>query len=91
MKIIRTNKGITLIALAVTIIVLLILAGVTLIIADELIVDKAITASTKTIEASLQEKVEMALVDVETGYWIERRKNPMIDKFRRSRCYDSDC
>ena len=80
MKFIRSNKGITLIALAVTIIVLLILAGITLIIANELIIDKVITASTKTIEASLQEKVEMALADVETGYWVELKKNPEIDK-----------
>ena len=80
MDMIKNEKGITLVALAVTIIVLLILTGISLIIAHNLIIDKAILASNKTIEALLQEQIEMAWVDVEASYWIDIKNNPNKDK-----------
>ena len=57
---IKTNKGITLIALVITIIVLLILAGVTIamITGDNGIITKAKEAKQKTTEAGAKEKVQ---------------------------------
>ena len=57
---IKTNKGITLIALVITIIVLLILAGVTIamLTGDNGILTKATEAKQKTMEATAKEKVQ---------------------------------
>ena len=57
---IKTNKGITLIALVITIIVLLILAGVTIamITGDNGILTKTTEAKNKTAEATAKEKVQ---------------------------------
>ena len=58
----KEEKGITLVGLAVTIIVILILAGVSLMIANTVIVEKVVTASAKTTEAYLKEQIELAWV-----------------------------
>ena len=63
-----STKGITLIALIVTIIILLILAGVALHIFDEAVVAKSEEASAKTIEATTKENVQLVLSE----YQIER-------------------
>ena len=57
---IKTNKGITLIALVITIIVLLILAGVTIamITGENGILTKTTEAKNKTAEAAAKEKVQ---------------------------------
>lgn len=57
----QTNKGITLIALVITIIVLLILAGVTIatLFGDNGILTKATEASKKTGQASAEEQVQL--------------------------------
>lgn len=78
MDMMKNTKGITLVVLAVTIIVLLILAGISFVIANNLIINKAILASNKTVEAALKEQIELAWVDVETLYWIKLRKNPSL-------------
>ena len=59
----RNKKGITLVALVVTIIVLLILAGVTLnlVMGEEGILGKATTAVDKSKLAGAKEELEMAL------------------------------
>ena len=56
----KDNKGITLISLVITIIILMILAGISikLVFGENGIIAKAQYASTKTKEASLQEKIE---------------------------------
>ena len=58
----RETKGITLIALVVTIIVLLILAGITisLVFSDNGIIAKAREAANKTNQATIDEQVEMS-------------------------------
>lgn len=70
-----TNKGITIMALVVTIVVLLILAGVTItnLTGNNGIVKKAETASKKTELAELEEQVEMAIIRTE-----QKHRNPNI-------------
>ena len=60
----NSQKGITLIALIITIIVLLILAGVTIaqITGNENAMDKAVEAKQKQEEAAKQEEIEIAKV-----------------------------
>lgn len=62
----KEQKGITLIALVITIIVLLILAGVSIamLTGENGILTKATTAKTKTIEAELKEQVSLALGEI---------------------------
>ena len=58
---IRKNKGITLITLIVTIIILLILAGITItaIFGENGMINKSITAEEKTNIAKAREKLEL--------------------------------
>ena len=68
MKKITKNNGITLIALVITIIVLLILAGVTLRIAlNGGIINKSQTAVDKYTEESAREKLSLALAEYQMG------------------------
>ena len=62
----KEQKGITLIALVITIIVLLILAGVSIamLTGENGILTKATTAKTNTIEAELKEQVSLALGEI---------------------------
>ena len=64
-KKIKQGNGITLIALVVTIIVLLILAGVTIAMlsGENGILKKAAEAKTKTEQAQLDEQVKLAQMD----------------------------
>lgn len=62
----RKQEGITLIALVITIIVLLILAGVSIamLTGENGILTKATTAKTQSIEAELKEQVSLALGEI---------------------------
>ena len=64
----RTNSGVTLIALIITIIVLLILAGVTIamIMGDNGILNQATRASEETIIADEKETISLALAGIKT-------------------------
>ena len=68
------QKGITLIALVVTIIVLIILAGVSInmLVGDNGIITQAQSAQRETEEAEAREKLEMALLDLQ----MEKYTNP---------------
>lgn len=70
---IKNKKGITLIALIITIIVMLILAGVTLnsIIGDNGIIGKAKKAVGITNESAIKEEVEMAITENMVGYYTD--------------------
>ena len=74
-KILKGNRGITLIALVITIIVLLILAGVTIttLIGENGILDKAKTSEEQTKKAIAYEKVEIAILG-------SYNKNTVLDK-----------
>ena len=71
----KNNKGITLIALVITIIVLLMLAGVSIamLTGENGLIAKAISAKTKTEEAEADEKDKLA------------KTNEIIDKFVTNR------
>lgn len=73
-NILNQKTGITLVPLVVSIIILLILAGVTLVIFDGFFVDKIATVSNKTEESFLKEKIEMAFMEIKAAYWNEREK-----------------
>lgn len=64
---VRKNKGITLVTLVITIIVLLILAGVslTLILGNEGILGRATSAVDKTEQAKVKEEIEMGILDIQ--------------------------
>lgn len=67
----KENKGVTLVALVITIIVLLILAGVTLsmVMGDSGIFSKANDASIKTSVSGAQDAVRLALLEVTTNQY----------------------
>lgn len=71
----KKKNGISLVALTVTIIILLILTGVTLKITHNSIIDKVILASTKTAEEALQEKIKLILNEIEISYWMDASNN----------------
>ncbi len=72
----KSTKGITLMALIVTIIVLMILAGVTLVslIGEKGIIKEARTAKEMAEKAALEEQVELAIIKAE-----QKHRNPTID------------
>lgn len=72
----KINRGITLIALVVTIVILLILAGTTIasITGDNEIIKKARISAEKTEIASLEEQIEIIIIKAEQKY-----RNPNID------------
>lgn len=80
----ENKRGITLVAVVVTIIILLILTGITLAIANDLILNKADTASTKTIEAMLQERIEMAYMEVKASYWSDFNENNNLESIEQN-------
>ena len=69
----KNSKGITLIALVITIIVLLILAGVSisLTLGNNGVLNQATNAVTKNKNASAKEDVEMAWAGAVSSYWAE--------------------
>ena len=81
MKKIRNSKGITLIALVITIIVLLILAGVSLnlIAGNEGILGKAASAVDKTKKASLEEEIRLAIWEKMMDYYKGAKHSSLFD------------
>ena len=74
---IKQTKGITLIALVITIIVLLILAGVTIVTltGDNGLLQKANEAKQANENSTLEEKIKLSYIE----YDLERRTNPSVD------------
>ncbi len=70
----KQNKGITLVALVITIIVLLILAGVSisLVVGDNGVLTRATDSSSKTKISQIKEAVGLALSDIQTKYMAEK-------------------
>lgn len=77
MKNLRNEKGITLVALVVTIIVLLILAGVSLslVAGGNGIIDKAVTATDETNKGAAIEQAELVLADKVADYYAKKYVN----------------
>ena len=67
----KSNKGVTLVALVITIIVLLILAGVSisLVVGDNGVLSNATTAVDNTSLASVQSEVELAIESCQTDFY----------------------
>ena len=78
----KRSKGITLIALVITIIVLLILAGVSilLVLGDNGILTQATNAVDKHRVGTAEEEVEMAWAGAESDYWSEWANNSGFTK-----------
>ena len=76
MKQLIENKGITLIALVVTIVVLLILVGITIgaSTSDNGVIKEAKTAKEKAEKAGVEEQIETAIIKAKQKY-----KNPTLD------------
>lgn len=73
----NSASGITLVALVITIIVMLILAGVSIsmVVADNGIINQATTAVSETRKATATEEVQMAWIGADTEHWNEWTKN----------------
>ena len=73
------NKGITIIALVVTIVVLLILAGISIgaLTGDNGIINQAHTAKEDTEIASWEEQIDLAIIDAEN-----KHRNPTLDDIK---------
>jgi len=67
----KSNKGITLVALVITIIVLLILAGVSisLVVGDNGVLTQSKNSSDSTKIGQMQEALQIAISDVQTAYF----------------------
>jgi len=78
----KNETGITLIALVVTIIVLLILSGVSIsiIVGNNGILNQAIRAVKETEQASVKEEIELAWSSVEAEYWDELTRDSNLTK-----------
>ena len=74
----RNNKGVTLVALVITIIVLLILAGVSLamLTGDSGILTNADAAKKETAIANAKSSIEMAYMDIKTEVYALEAKKP---------------
>ena len=72
----KKNRGITLIALVVTIVILLILAGISIgaLTGDNGIIDQAHTAKEDTEIASWEEQIDLAIIDAE-----KKHREPTLD------------
>ena len=72
----KKEKGITLIALVVTIVILLILASISIgaLTGDNGIIDQAHTAKEDTEIASWEEQIDLAIIDAE-----KKHRNPSLD------------
>ena len=75
-KLENKDKGITLIALVVTIVILLILAGISIgaLTGDNGIINQAHTAKEDTEIASWEEQIDLAIIDAEN-----KHRNPAMD------------
>ena len=82
MNFIKNSKGITLIALVITIIVLLILAGVSfnLVMGNQGILQQATKAVAKNDEAKIKEEVELAMAELQTQYYKEKYVDKSTDQ-----------
>ena len=73
----KNNKGITLVALVITIIVLLILAGVSIsmVVGENGVLNRATNAAEKTTEADAKQELEMAVSSAQSEFFGIWEKN----------------
>ncbi len=83
----QNDKGITLIALVITIIVLLILAGVSLrlIAGNEGILNRAESAVSKSNTESLKEEIELAISELRIAYYEDKERFASADEYIKNK------
>ena len=88
----KKNKGITLIALVITIIVLLILAGVTImtITGEDGILNRANTAREENNKATATEEMNLKITNVEILKYAEEQRMPTLKELADNFCEDDD-
>lgn len=76
----KSNKGITLVALVITIIVLLILAGVSiaLVVGDNGVLTQSKNSSNLTKKAQMEEAIGLAIVDCQSTFFNAYTKNASV-------------
>ncbi len=92
MKKLKNNKGITLIALVITIIVLLILAGVSLrlVAGNEGILNRAEKAVSKSNTESLKEEIELAISELRIAYYEDKEGFDSADEYIQNKLNGKD-
>ena len=92
-KILRKEKGITLIALIVTIIVLLILAGVSLslVAGGNGIINKAIRAANATKDAQKEEEIQLKLAEIMMDYYADTNTTAStLEDYIKEKCKENE-
>lgn len=81
----KENKGVTLVALVITIIVLLILAGVSIamVAGDNGVLNQAVSASEKTAGATAKEELSQAISGLQADFYADVYGGNMTAKFSR--------
>lgn len=79
----KENKGVTLVALVITIIVLLILAGVSIamVAGDNGVLNQAVSASEKTAGATAKEDLSQAVTGVQSDFYADVYGGNLTSKF----------
>ncbi len=82
----KSNKGITLIALVITIIILLILASVTIatLTGENGILNKSQTAKEENNEKTATEKINLKITDAQMGSYVEKQRMPTLKELSLS-------
>ena len=88
----KRNKGITLVALVITIILLLILAGITLmaLTGDNGLFTRAKEAKEKTQKEAAIEKINLVIADVYTKSYGEKQEEPTLQDLADGLCEDEE-
>ena len=89
MKNLKDQKGITLVALVITIIVLLILAGISLqlVVGDSGILSRATKAADSQRLGGIKDEVELEIANLATQYYQEKYVNPSGTSISNVRAY----
>ena len=88
----KNNKGITLIALVITIIILIILAGVSinLIINNDEIIGKAEQAKVETEKQTATEKMNLKITNIQIEAYTKTQELPNLQKLADNLCEDNE-
>jgi hypothetical protein len=90
--IIKNNKGITLITLVITIIILLILAGIAinLTLGDNGLFSTAKQAKEETLKTAATEKMNLKITNIQIDTYTKKERMPTLQEFSDNLCEDSE-
>ena len=87
----KKNKGITLVALVITIIVLLVLAGITIAqLKGNGLFDKAIRAKDESEKQAATEKMNLKITEAEMSSWEKEKRMPTLQELANEFCKNED-